>query len=120
MTLSNKNTSRAASKANSLADRGTGHSDGHPPHIDVLIEDTKEGQSFPPTDLREEENRHEVQLPVESQILQMLASLQKQIDQQRAETNREREKTALKRDVVASRPKLINQSNRDPLKITVH
>ena len=63
MTPSKKNTSRAAtsivSKAKSPADRVLG-----PVTIilltpDVLIEDVGEGLSFPPIDLRAEENRHE-------------------------------------------------------------
>ena len=68
-----KNTSQsatlAASKAKSPADRGVGPADDHPPHPNVLIEDAGEGQSFPPTDLREEENGHEAQLPTEGKFL---------------------------------------------------
>ena len=73
---SKKNTSRVAtsvaSKAKSTADRGARPTNSDPPHLDVLIEDAKEGQYSPPTDLREEENGHEAQLFSKGQLLQML------------------------------------------------
>ena len=102
MAPSKKNTSLAAtpttSKAKLSANRGVGPTDDHPPHSDILNKDAIEGQSSPPTDLREEENGHEAQLIAKDLLLPMLASLQKRTDEQRAKANREREKAALKRD----------------------
>jgi len=44
---------------------------------------------------------HETRLPVEGQLIQMLSDLQKQLDEQRAETIRKGEKAALERDTEA-------------------
>jgi len=76
-----KNTSQVAttatSKAKSTAAGGTGPTDVHPPHPDVLIEDIGEGR-----------------------LLQMLASLQRHLDEQRAEAAHEHEEAALVSDAV--------------------
>jgi len=45
-------------------------------------------------------NAHETRLPSKSQLVQVLSSLQKQLDEQREEAAHEREKAALKRDAV--------------------
>ena len=75
--------------------------DAHLPYLDVHIKNIGEEHSFSTTVPEAETNGHEIWLPTEGQLLQMLASLQRQLDEQRAEAMCECEKAALKRDAMA-------------------
>ena len=88
----------ATSKGKSTFAGGAGPTDTHPPNPDVLIEDVREGQSSPPTPPEAGTNGHETQLLAKGQLLQMLASLQRQLDEQRMEAAREPEEAPLKID----------------------
>ena len=80
-----KSASQAAAtatlKGKSTAASDAGPTDAHPPHPDILIEDVREGQSSPPTPPEARTNGYETQLPAEDQLLQMLVSLQRQLDE---------------------------------------
>ena len=70
------------SKGKATAAGDTMPIDAHPFHPDVLIEDVGKGQSFSPTTLRVEANGYETRVPAKGQLLQLLASLQRQLDEQ--------------------------------------
>ena len=71
----------------------------HPPLLpDVHVEEVGKELFFPDTMLEAGINQSETRLPAESQLLQVFADLQKQLEEQRAETIRERKQATLERD----------------------
>ena len=84
-----------------MAAGGAGPTGTHPSHIDIHIEDIREEHSYLATAPEEGTNGHKTQLPVEGQLLQILANLYRQLDEQRAEADHVREDTALERDAEA-------------------
>ena len=85
----------AISKSKSTAAGGAGPTDAHPSHLDVHIKDVGGEHSFPVTASEAGINGHETRLLTEGQLLQMLASLQRQLNKQWAEAARECEKDVL-------------------------
>ena len=65
----------ATSKGKSMAVGGAGPTGTHPSHIDIHIEDIREEHSYLATAPEEGTNGHKTQLPVEGQLLQILANL---------------------------------------------
>jgi len=57
-----------------MAVGGVGPTDAHSPHLNVHIKDVREEHSSSTIVLEEETNGHETLLPIEGQLLQMLAS----------------------------------------------
>ena len=88
-------TTATTSKGKSTAARNAEPIDAHPPHLDVHIEDVGGEHSFPVTASEAGINGHEIRLLTEGQLLQMLASLQRQLNKQWAEAARECEKDVL-------------------------
>jgi len=60
-----------------MAARGARPTNALLPHLDIYIEDVREEHSSSATAPEAETNEHEIRLPAEGQLLQMLASLQR-------------------------------------------
>ena len=75
----------ATSKGKLTLAGSTGPTDAHLPHLSVHIEDIGKEHSSSTTAPEEGINGRDTGLPAEGQLLQMLAGLQRQLDEQRAE-----------------------------------